>query len=271
MVYLRRYFDATGGECGKYALLIDEAHNLADRATDMYSVTLAHSAVRAALEILPTGQETSLADALGALSEEMRRMRELCQEARETDAEGIEHGYYLNHAAPEAFFRLAEKTLECLEQRLRVVRDADWSIPCELLATCLRRFVCIAEHYDARFLTFLALCGEELTVRLSCLDPSEVLGEGLDRARAAVLFSATLTPSDYFVDILGGGKDAVRLSLPSPFPRENCAVLAVPTVSTRYGDRKASYKKLASIIAATVSANVIPTFHLSWIWYNSCI
>ena len=24
-------------------------------------------------------------------------------------------------------------------------------------------------------------------------------------------------------------------------------------------------------IAATVSANVIPTFHLSWIWYNSCI
>jgi Rad3-related DNA helicase len=73
-------------------------------------------------------------------------------------------------------------------------------------------------------------------------------------AHAAVLFSATLTPLDYFADILGGGKDAVKLSVPSPFDRERLCLCALTGISTRYGDREKSIRKIVSAIAATAAA-----------------
>jgi CRISPR-associated exonuclease Cas4 len=81
----------------------------------------------------------------------------------------------------------------------------------------MRHYETVSEYYDESFLTFLEVKGDARTLRQICLDPSKVLDACLSRARAAVLFSATLTPQDYFADILGGGKDAIRLSLPSPF------------------------------------------------------
>jgi Rad3-related DNA helicase len=89
---------------------------------------------------------------------------------------------------------------------------------------------------------------------LYCLDPSGQLSEALCRAEASILFSATLTPTDYFADILGGGKGAVSVSFRSPFPSENLCVAVADGVSTRFEDRENSYKRVASCIAATVSA-----------------
>jgi Rad3-related DNA helicase len=76
----------------------------------------------------------------------------------------------------------------------------------------------------------------------------------LDRAYASVLFSATLTPTEYFADILGGGKNSVSVSFSSPFDPANLCLAVVDGISTRYEDREASYKKIASCIAATASA-----------------
>jgi Rad3-related DNA helicase len=111
----------------------------------------------------------------------------------------------------------------------------------------------IGEYYDSHFLPFLEVDGDNVIVRLLCQDPSAVLSRGLWRAHASVMFSATLTPLDYFADVLGGGSDAVKISLPSPFDPKNACVVAVPSISTRYEDREKSYKKIASLIAATVS------------------
>jgi len=89
---------------------------------------------------------------------------------------------------------------------------------------------------------------------LYCLDPSDELSHALDRAVATVMFSATLTPTDYFADVLGGGKRTVSVSFRSPFPEENLCVAIVDKISTRYEDRERSYKKISSCIAGTVSA-----------------
>ena len=48
----------------------------------------------------------------------------------------------------------------------------------------------------------------------------------------------------------------VSVSFRSPFPKENLCLAAVDKISTRYEDREASVKKIASYIAATVSAKV---------------
>ena len=75
----------------------------------------------------------------------------------------------------------------------------------------------------------------------------------LNRAKSAALFSATLTPPEYFCDVLGGVKDTESISLPSPFDPENLCVAVVDHLSVRAEDRKKNYARYATVIAATVS------------------
>jgi Rad3-related DNA helicase len=148
---------------------------------------------------------------------------------------------------------LVRTTRKALEDWMRAHRGDENEIAVWSLSSKLKRFEVISEYFDRAFITFIELEGDARTVKLICLDPSTVLDARLSRAHAAVLFSATLTPIDYFVDILGGQKGAVKLSLPSPFSAEHLCLASVTGISTRYEEREKSYKKLVSIIAAAVS------------------
>ncbi len=251
-VYLRRYFspEALGGE--KYAFLVDEAHNLADRARGMYSASLTLSEVREVWRMLPP--ETELAGQLEKLNVMLDGLRRLCRDELQTDADGVEHGFYLNHAPLESVHERIRHLRPKLEGWLRGHREDPAEPAVYRLHGALGRFEGIADAFDRSFLTFVELEGGERTLRLVCLDPSHVLELCLSRAHAAILFSATLTPTEYFADILGGGRNALRLSIPSPFPRERLCVAAVTGIHTRFEERDSSYRKLAAVIAATASA-----------------
>ncbi|MBQ9784367.1 MAG: ATP-dependent DNA helicase [Clostridia bacterium] len=251
-VYLRRYFGAEADAHTRHVFLVDEAHNLADRARAMYSAELCSEDVAALWRQLSEGD--SLKDATEKLSVTMQGFRRLCRDTIEKDEDGVERGYYVNTSPMEDFHRLVALTRKVTDTWLRTHRGDPSELAVYTLGAKLKRFEVISEYYDASFLTFIELEGDRRTVRLICLDPSHVMDACLSRAHAAVLFSATLTPIDYFADILGGGKQAVRISLPCPFDPENFCLAAVTGVSTRYEDREKSYKKLASLIAASVSA-----------------
>ena len=102
------------------------------------------------------------------------------------------------------------------------------------------RFLRVAENYDQRFATLFTVVDAELQIKLFCVDPSHGLGEVWQRCHAAVLFSATLTPADYFQTILGCQTQARKLNLPSPFPKENLAVVINTRISTLYRQRRQS-------------------------------
>lgn len=252
-VYLRRYFEPDAAEGNRYVFLVDEAHNLGDRACSMYSAELDNLSVLRVCEQLPEGEE-KLRRSLEQLSRSMHGLRRLCSDNLHTDTDGVERGYYLSRNPLSELQEKVSDTRLVLDAWLRSHRGVEGEGAVYLLAAAFKRFELISEHYDERFLTFVELEGEKRTLRLICLDPSRVLDEGLSRAHAAVLFSATLTPQDYFADVLGGGKGAVRISLPSPFAVENFCPVALTSVSTRFEDRAKSYKRIASCIAATVSA-----------------
>ena len=252
-VYLRRYFEPDSATEAKYVFLVDEAHNLADRAADMYSAKLCVSRVAEVWRELPESEE-SLRKALEKVTVTMHGLRRLCSDTLSRDGEGVERGYYLNRRPMESFHELISQTRGALDTWLRTHREDPLERTVHSLSSEFKHFEVVSECYDERFLTFVETENEERILRLICLDPSGVHSSRFSRAYASVLFSATLTPLDYFVDILGGGKDAVRISLPSPFERDRLCLVAVPTVSTRYEDRAASYKKISSLIAATVSA-----------------
>jgi len=251
-VYLRRYFDPDAGKGERYVFLIDEAHNLGDRAAAMYSASLDSDAIASLWRALPETEE-SLRERLEGLSVTMHGFRRLCEETAFRDEAGVERGYYLNHRPMEKFHAQIAEARATLDTWLRRHRGDELEGAVHACAVELKHFEVVSEHYDERFLTFLEVEGDKMTVRLVCLDPSSILASRLSLAHASVLFSATLTPPDYFADILGGGKDAIRISLPSPFDPSHCCLVAVPTVSTRFEDREKSYRQVSALIAASVS------------------
>ena len=78
VVSLKRFFT----EGGDFIFLIDEAHNLVDRARDMYSAQLLKSAVYGVKKALGKGHR-KLTAALNKVNSEMIELRRRCEEADE--------------------------------------------------------------------------------------------------------------------------------------------------------------------------------------------
>ncbi|MBQ9802793.1 MAG: ATP-dependent DNA helicase [Clostridia bacterium] len=253
-VYLRRFFDENEGERGEYVFLVDEAHNLPDRARDMYSADLTAAPFEAVYARVDPVADDKLEEALGGFVTALSRMALLCTENHQKHEDGTESGYYLNREPSLSFQEQADLCRRALVSWTKANPDHPLVPELDELVATLKRFVGIAEYYDTRFLTFAVLCHGAFSLKLYCLDPAGVLHSAANRAKAAVFFSATLTPLDYFVDVMGGGKGALTLALPSPYAPENLSLTVVPSISTRMEDREKSYKRVATYIAAAVSA-----------------
>jgi DNA excision repair protein ERCC-2 len=91
-------------------------------------------------------------------------------------------------------------------------------------------------------------------LRLICLDPSPLVGTRIARFAGSVLMSATLSPANFYQDLLGLGDHVVKVSVPWPYPAANRPVFVVPRVSTRFVDRERDAEPTAQILAELVEA-----------------
>jgi len=250
-VYFRRYF-GEGGKGEKYAFLIDEAHNLADRARDMYSAVLCRSEFEGALSALQG--EPKLLEYFSSVMISIGRLRELCREEMVKDAEGNEQGFYLCRSPLTNLNTELEIFRRRIDFWLKQHEESPLFGVLYPLSSHVRKYLSVNEFFDDGFLTYVELSHGDLTVKTYCLDPSPIMDALLNRAKASILFSATLTPPEYFCDVLGGAKRAESISLPSPFDTENLGVAVADYLSTRFDDREKNDARYASVIAATVSA-----------------
>ena len=78
----------------------------------------------------------------------------------------------------------------------------------------------------------------------------------MNRLNSTALFSATLSPISYYMDVLGGKSDNPNMILDSPFPKENLKLLIAPKISTRYKNREQTYRNVADYIETFVHAKV---------------
>ena len=255
-VYLRRYFD----RAGNYCFLVDEAHDLLERAREMYSTSLSLSALD---ELLLFCRGATGAEEIAAAVKELRGLfvsrvkAALAGERRFEDSDGVTHAFAAEKEAPYDLFFAASRAGE-----LGIRALSDRSLPLQfkhgLAKMCypLRDLALRADLYSERFETFYIREGEEYTVQVVCLDPAAVLNERLSRGASAVMFSATLTPLDYYRAVLGGGERDEMLLLDSPFEEENLCVAVMDKISTRFTARTESAPAIAEAIYAMVSARV---------------
>jgi DNA excision repair protein ERCC-2 len=115
----------------------------------------------------------------------------------------------------------------------------------------LRSFRRTAELYDERYVTIIE-SDRSVRVRLFCLDPSFLLRQALARGKAAIFFSATLTPIDYYRALLGGSPEDPLLQLASPFPPEHLAVLVQDRIRTHFKARAGTLPEVVQAIASLV-------------------
>ncbi len=232
--YLRRFFQE---EAGDYIFLVDEAHNLVDRSREMFSAEL-HKKPFLDLRRSVKGALPAVYRHLGRINTWMLATRRRVETAGAPIAEP---------EAPEALYPLLREFMGAaetwLEKNLRSpFREA-------LLERYFEAggFLRVAESFDASYAACSDAAGDELRIKLFCIDPSRQLGEALNRCRAAVFFSATLSPLDYFKTLLAS-EPAAALTLASPFPAENLAVFVADRLSTYYRHRERTAPEVARIL-----------------------
>lgn len=233
-VHLRRYFD----QKSKAGLLIDEAHNLPDRARDMLSVELSGARVEEVRRLVGRyeGRQSPTYQALTAL------LKVLTREGAEPEAMSEIPEEFPN--AAQAFADAAEELQSAEPEVGKLMLDAAW-------------FVRVARQFDeTRYRAMILPEGKRICVRLWCYDPSEHLRKIFKRVGGVALFSATLAPMNHYAQQLGldaGGADTL-LQLESPFPPENLLALNLP-VSVKFNDRERTLDAVVQIIRAMARAH----------------
>ncbi len=248
-VRFRRYF---GSVRENYAFLVDEAHNLPDRAREMYSATLD---ARTFLKLYKTDspvitKNTSLLDSITSLVGKIREIMALCKTEEHLDASGESVGYYLSSRMVAG---LPEAVSQFLRNAASAAKEEEAAVLLEDAIEAASAFSRAASIFDRGFAFYAQLEGPSLIFEIRCLDPSPLLENMLAAAKSTVMFSATLTPMDYFADVLGCRK-AARLELDSPYDPENLCLFAYDSVSTRYNDREMSIPEICEIIMAVTEA-----------------
>jgi DNA excision repair protein ERCC-2 len=264
-VYLRRHFEEDGGA---YAFLVDEAHNLVDRAREMFSAELDGG------EILGVKRATKqtvarCAKALTQLHTAMRKLRTRAEpndEPSEASDPSVElnlfpakaatirnekDGVSTRHEFPDSLIEPLETALGEAESWLVKNQPAEFREALLSLYFKLHSFRRTAELYDERFVTLIE-SAPAMKVRLFCLDPSLLLRKALARGKAAIFFSATLTPMDYYRTLLGGATEDPVSQLSSPFPSENLAVLIQDRIQTHFRGRAESLGDVVEAIGTLV-------------------
>ncbi|MFD1393137.1 ATP-dependent DNA helicase [Lacticaseibacillus jixianensis] len=245
-VFLQRFFAEPDN--GNF-FLVDEAHNLVDRAREMYSAELTDTDFAALRVAIDKEKGKGLPPVKGALSKVLTAF----------DAVRLTvNGQPLTFQKPQLDDFIAQLTgftgavHDWLGQdpATRKQTTVDLVLPVFFSAISYLR---IADYYNAAYETEIEDQGPALRLKELCLDPSEFISDCLDKGRGAVLFSATLSPLAYYQDVLGGRDQSLAYRLPSPFPKANLKVLVTQFITPTYRNRQASLPSLIASLTMLVT------------------
>ncbi|HBM3537463.1 TPA: ATP-dependent DNA helicase [Listeria innocua] len=242
VVYLKRFF-ADGP--GRYTFLVDEVHNLVDRARSMFSATLSKSIIMQVKRELDKKTDKKLLNSVTAMNKILIALNKQLAEENKT--------IYVKKEAlsdwNEAVLKFSYVAKDWLPKNTEAKAQAD---VLELYFESLR-YLKIAELYDKRYVTQITRNRSDVLIKQLCLDPAFLLSEKLKLGASSVLFSATLRPIDYYTNLLGGNNDTSRLTFASPFKQNNMHLMVADYISTKYQRRENSLESVIDALYAMLS------------------
>nr|WP_298412190.1 ATP-dependent DNA helicase [uncultured Halomonas sp.] len=229
-------------------VLVDEAHNLVERARRMYSAELDQLALKALRREAPA-----------VLKKTLDRVARQWSALNKIESDEAEKQTYRVLETPPA------KLLNALQSAIAAITDYLTEQPFGL-DSALQTFYFEAMH----FCRINELYGEhslfDMTFKIGrrgnvsstlCFRnvvPAGFLTPRFDVTKATVLFSATLSPSGYYGDLLGLPANTPWMEVASPFGVEQLSVRVIDHVSTRFHHRAASIAPIVQLMAAQFAA-----------------
>lgn len=228
-----------------YLFLIDEAHNLVERAREMYSAVLIKEDFLLVKRLLKN-KNKRMEKQLEACNSNLLRLKRECEEFQVWDNVNDLSAHLLRLLSEYEEF-LQEAILE--PEAKEAILDLYFAV---------RHFLAIFDIMgeDYRIYTDYTESGD-FRLKLLCMEPKRHLKERMDNGRSAILFSATLLPIAYYKEQLGGTAEDYAIYAPSPFDTKKRLLMVGRDVSTKYTRRNRSeYEKIVSYLGAFTDAKL---------------
>lgn len=252
-VYLRRFFSE--GKKDSSIFLIDEAHNLVERAREMFSATLIKEDFLKVKRILQAESKQPLYPqevqyifrifiaSLEKCNKSMLAWKRECDEFEiltDISSFSFELMRVINS------YELFTKEVKDLPDR-KTILDLFFNV---------RHFL---NMYDVLDNTYRIVTDydpdKNFRIKLQCMDPSGRLEEALQYARGTAFFSATLLPIRYYREQLSTCADDYAVYAKSSFQTSQRKIIIANDVTSKYTRRgEREYRKIASYIEAFIAA-----------------
>lgn len=239
-VSLKRFF--ADGVREDYLFLIDEAHNLVERGREMYSASLEKEAFLQMKKLL-RGKLEGLTKALDGCNRYLLTLKRECESGFQILPQVGGFELQLQRLSAELDKYLEQPVPEEIREQVMEFYFSVWN------------FLGICDRLDDNYVIYTEFSEEgHFWLHLYCVRPAENLRQCLDCGMAAIFFSATLLPVNYYKDLLTGNLEDYAVYAKSPFDPANRLLLVGTDVSSRYSRRGASeYERMARYIHETVT------------------
>ena len=221
-VYLKRYFSE--GNKKEYVFLVDEAHNLVDRAREMYSASVIKEEFLT-IKRLVLDRSKKLSASLERCNKNLLEFKRECHEDyKVVDSEDF---FALN------MLRLSEELSFFMEKN----RDVPYMKELMEFFFKIKHYNDIHEELDSNYLVYTEHTKEGFMLKLFCINPSKNLEKRINFGKNAVFFSATLLPVSYYKELLSGNPKDYAIYAHSVFNTANRLLLIGGDVTSRYTRR----------------------------------
>ena len=255
--YLRRFFEVPDKTYRIFAL-VDEAHNLIDRARDMFTVTFSEEDYKNLKKELKGYRNPEINKILRKINQDLRLFKQFEFNDQPIILEQLD-SKFIQHITK---LRSEINVLETDNPKLKLKKGKDFPID-------LYKFIVINDLLNDGFKIILDNKYDNLTIKLFCIDPSSFINKSLFHFLGTLFFSATLTPIDYFQKVNLNRDGFKTISLPSPFNPNNFFLIINDNISIKYKDRDKTLEEVVKEINIFVSKKVgnylifVPSFEYS--------
>jgi DNA excision repair protein ERCC-2 len=215
-------------------LLIDEMHNLVDRARGMYSASINRNQIKHCAQ---AANSTAVSRAVNSVASALDK----CGRELEQDES-------VSNDVPVLLTRAASR----FSEKLGIDLFTNKQVASETLefAKAIFRFQCINNLYSEHHRTISKKPVRQREVKLLCLNAFEYLRQIYPLFQSVCGFSATLSPPGYFLQALGLEQDAQAIRIDSSFPSQHLQVSICSFIDTRYRQRDDYISKICESIYA---------------------
>ena len=242
-------YNQTTGNQWRVSVLVDEAHNMLERARKMYSATLSQARLQAVHAVAPAAVRRTLE----RLNQSFNALHQ------------VQLAPYQVYAEVPAPF------LKALQQAITLMTDFLVANPTRVDGALqdfyfeALHFARMADAFGEHSLFDITLPDEppgqgdagtlhgahdDATLCLRNVVPAPFLAPRFVAAQSVVLFSATLSPQQCYRETLGLPASVGWMDVQSPFSAGQLRVAAVRNLSTRYQHRDQSLPAIAALMAA---------------------